>query len=1312
MRSRMLQRLALAAIVGTGIGVCVTPRADARPVRPGPQASRRGFDLFQGAKTVLMNVNRIECNLIDRGKVCNNPLGGGSLEDGIWPKGSADNYIYNGGLQLGAIVTSATPFTWVGDTVGVYFMDPRGNQEMGEGLTNIFTSSNKDDLDNWPDDAIIRDASLYDASLIDRQFISQQDAWVRYWDGNASLGSGRKHPMGVMVEQRALAWNFPSGNEDVLYVLFRFVNITASDPTVYDTSSSLIAAGYTAGQRAEIGGVGTRFANSMNQLYNITIPAEGFTFHNMFAAFFQDADVAGATANFSTTSLPFAMSYAYEADWLGLAGFSYPPDIFGAPFAAVTGLEGVKYLKSPINPATGQEFGISMWSNTNNPNSGGFIDPSGVSQMYRYISATISPAFGDGACNSANPPVQRYCNAVQTAADTRFFMSSGPFDLGPGQTSVIVVAIVFAAPVASLPADATGPVALPAFSLAPYVGNVNGMPPGFPTLPDRLASGLDTVRTIERVAGWKAYKDVNGDGSIEQDEVTTLPRSLLNKSLVAQAVFNSKFLLPFAPDAPQFYLVPGDGQVTVVWQKSTTENPTTGGDPYFKVASDVTNALYDPNYRKFDVEGYRVWRGRTASDMRVIAQFDYAGTTFTDYTGQVFDPTNPNCAPELGLGTAADCGVDFTYPYVGTGNSKDYDISGDLIQVPPGGRTLLASGNIIVVKADTAITGGASGYPAPTDNGVPFTYVDNTVQNGFTYYYAVTAFDVNSATSGPSSLQSGLVPNHVLPRASAPNEVDAVLSFGLYGDDTTKLDPSKTWKIDGATGRFIGTPPPTDALSAVFQPLVPQLLPALSLTATIDSLVATSLSTDASAGCAADFNGLGACYTAYLTFDRDGVLTKFVVPVFYPFWASFDALSNTAGLGALQVAADSVAVGRYGIPTGFSTFNAAVGATLYEAIMNSNAEGHSSRRLLGGVSPGGSRWFEGADETLDHPTYSIRLGHLAGVDSIWAPIHHTDTDPLTAGNQTYANSTLMQCFPYIAAPLGREADVQFTWGSGGTIASVRDITHHVDVAFDPHPEATYGFVGDANGDGVIDWDDFNFLEEVSQFNDDNIGQLGFCNHTDPGDGNRYQLRQNPVIGPVSTNQAQVGAPQTGTGFGLYVNGERFIFQLTGGTPPASGTVWTLRTYAGLVRASSGGATTTPSGYSFSAVPRPPLIPGLKVVFSVPARTDTRALTAADLKNVHTVPDPYYVTNELENAETNKILRFVNLPPRAIIRIYSASGILVRIITHNDAALGSEAVWDLRNRNNQYVASGVYFYHVETPEGLTKIGRFTVVNFAQ
>ena len=79
---------------------------------------------------------------------------------------------------------------------------------------------------------------------------------------------------------------------------------------------------------------------------------------------------------------------------------------------------------------------------------------------------------------------------------------------------------------------------------------------------------------------------------------------------------------------------------------------------------------------------------------------------------------------------------------------------------------------------------------------------------------------------------------------------------------------------------------------------------------------------------------------------------------------------------------------------------------------------------------------------------------------------------------------------------------------------------------------------------------------------------------------------------------------------------------------------------------------------------------------------------------------------------------MGLPQDAIIRIYSASGVLVRILEHHAGAYdptsgsqGSEIQWDLRNRNNQVVASGVYFYHVEAGDA-RRVGRFTVVNFAQ
>jgi hypothetical protein len=104
-------------------------------------------------------------------------------------------------------------------------------------------------------------------------------------------------------------------------------------------------------------------------------------------------------------------------------------------------------------------------------------------------------------------------------------------------------------------------------------------------------------------------------------------------------------------------------------------------------------------------------------------------------------------------------------------------------------------------------------------------------------------------------------------------------------------------------------------------------------------------------------------------------------------------------------------------------------------------------------------------------------------------------------------------------------------------------------------------------------------------------------------------------------------------------------------------------------------------------------------------------TSTDLQRVHTVPDPYYVTSSFEQSPDNKIIKFVNLPDKAIIRIYSSSGVLVAMMEHNSATFGGDETWNVRNRNNQVVASGVYFYHVEAGNA-RRVGRFTVVNFAQ
>ena len=106
-----------------------------------------------------------------------------------------------------------------------------------------------------------------------------------------------------------------------------------------------------------------------------------------------------------------------------------------------------------------------------------------------------------------------------------------------------------------------------------------------------------------------------------------------------------------------------------------------------------------------------------------------------------------------------------------------------------------------------------------------------------------------------------------------------------------------------------------------------------------------------------------------------------------------------------------------------------------------------------------------------------------------------------------------------------------------------------------------------------------------------------------------------------------------------------------------------------------------------------------------------ATSNADLTTIHTIPDPYYVTNAYESDYTAKIIKFVNLPLEATIRIYSSSGVLVRVLNYSATQNGGMLDWNVRNRNNQVVASGVYFYHVESGDARS-VGRMTIVNFAK
>ncbi|HEX9658547.1 MAG TPA: T9SS type A sorting domain-containing protein [Bacteroidota bacterium] len=112
----------------------------------------------------------------------------------------------------------------------------------------------------------------------------------------------------------------------------------------------------------------------------------------------------------------------------------------------------------------------------------------------------------------------------------------------------------------------------------------------------------------------------------------------------------------------------------------------------------------------------------------------------------------------------------------------------------------------------------------------------------------------------------------------------------------------------------------------------------------------------------------------------------------------------------------------------------------------------------------------------------------------------------------------------------------------------------------------------------------------------------------------------------------------------------------------------------------------------------------------------------EVGKVSVVPNPYRTDRSytLENGgyegltnnwdETKRVIKFINLPGKCIIRVFSLSGDLIRTVDH-DGTSGSFPDGDenmtLVSDSNRALASGIYVYTVESEFG-TQTGKFVII----
>ena len=112
--------------------------------------------------------------------------------------------------------------------------------------------------------------------------------------------------------------------------------------------------------------------------------------------------------------------------------------------------------------------------------------------------------------------------------------------------------------------------------------------------------------------------------------------------------------------------------------------------------------------------------------------------------------------------------------------------------------------------------------------------------------------------------------------------------------------------------------------------------------------------------------------------------------------------------------------------------------------------------------------------------------------------------------------------------------------------------------------------------------------------------------------------------------------------------------------------------------------------------------------------DTESLSSS-MDNIRVVPNPYVMSNMMEEAVTNPYLNqrrkiiFTNIPAQCNIKIFTVSGVLVDEIKVNNSPENGLIHWDMLTRESLEIAAGMYIYHVEASEtGDTKIGKFAVI----
>ncbi len=523
--------------------------------------SRTKYPVQSGREFQILrhNINNIEMCISNFGKFGQDETGGNS---GLWwPKNTNQNYIYGAGPWFGTI----DPI--VGDTMVTIGYGPSGGQsEYAPGKAG-WTTSDPDAIiffypTTWPS---VVPERLEDVFPVDGMGMpktkSHQDSWCVYHDLDETRHmAGDTRPIGLEVYQTVYAWNL-SATADIIFVRYELKNVTGAIPGA--EAKTLTNCWFGVATDNDIGneaGAGNDICSAIvGQYYEIDGEDEwidnlGYQWQNVPEPGW---DVFPGVIGFDYLQSPYALDDNIDNDRMKDSLF-YWPDYSGTVIddQEVDSNWIMANLPDTLWDADGD--GVSDWEDPS------MIEQLGMSSFMRFTLDLEPGADGERyVCmegyNYKTLVYVQYDTIIPDPDDQRFVQCSGPFELMPDSSVIVLVGIMCAA----------------------------------------------------------------------RDTVTDPPDSaIVRVDKTAQYIFDMNWLLPGPPPAPNLTCVPGDVQITLIWDNIAETYP----DPYYDVVSDPSNqTLYDPYYIKYDFQGYGVWKSLNGQDWELLRRFDlYDNVVFND----------------------------------------------------------------------------------------------------------------------------------------------------------------------------------------------------------------------------------------------------------------------------------------------------------------------------------------------------------------------------------------------------------------------------------------------------------------------------------------------------------------------------------------------------------------------------------------------------------------------------------------------------------------------------------------------------------